>query len=98
MFTKDEIINYADKLLIGLTDKEANDILMEFDEINRNIDRINNIPDLKNYEPASMPYDLYEASLREDEICKSLDIDEILANTKDYDGREVKTPKVVGNE
>ena len=98
MFTKDEIINYAKNLLIGLNDEEASTILNEFDEINRNIEQINHIDNLKEVEPAFMPYDLYQTSFREDVSEESIDIDSLLANTKDYDGREVKVPKVVGNE
>lgn len=94
-FTKDEIINYADKLLIGLSDEEANTILDEFSVIDKNIDQINEIPNLKDVEPAFMPFDLYVASFREDEVKESVDIDDILLNTKDKDGREIKVPKVV---
>ena len=94
-FTKEEIIDYANKLLIGLSDEEAETILNEFSIIDKNIDQINEIPNLKNVEPAFMPYDLYVANLREDKAEESVDIDDILANTKDKDGREIRVPKVV---
>ena len=54
-FTKDEIIKFADKLLIGLTDEEADALLDEFDVINENINQINNL-DLSDVTPAFMPY------------------------------------------
>ena len=94
-FTKEEIIGYANKLLIGLSDEEANTILDEFSIIDKNIDQINEIPDLDKQEPAFMPYNLYVAHLREDNIEQSLDVDDILANTKDKMGREIRVPKVV---
>ena len=37
MFTKDIINDYADKLLIGLTEEENELLLREFDVINDNI-------------------------------------------------------------
>ena len=95
MFNKEDIIKYADKLLIGLSDKEADDILDEFSLIDKNIDQINEIPNLKDITPAFMPYDLYVANLREDIVEESTSIDEILANAKDVDGREIRVPRVV---
>ena len=94
-FTKNEIIKYADKLLIGLTDTEASNILDEFSLIDKNIDQINEIPDLNTVEPAFMPFDLYLATMREDMEEESTDIDLILANAKDRVGREIRVPKVV---
>lgn len=94
-FTKDDIIKYADKLLIGLSDEEASTILEEFSLIDHNIEQINNINGLKDIEPSFMPFDLYTATLREDIPSESVDVDTILSNTKDKIGREVKVPKVV---
>ena len=97
-FTKEEIIDYADKLLIGLYPDEAQTILDEFSVIDKNIDQINEIDNLSEVEPLFMPYDLYRATLREDVSEESVNIEDILANCKDVDGREIKVPKVVGNE
>lgn len=94
-FTKENIIKYADKLLIGLSDKEAETIFEEFSIIDKNIDQINLIPNIENEEPAFMPYDLYVATLREDIPEESTDVDLILSNTKDKLGREIRVPKVV---
>ncbi len=94
-FTEEEIINYADKLLIGLSTKEARDILEEFSLIDKNIDQINEIEGIENIEPAFMPYDLYVADLREDISEESTPVEDILANTKDKLGREIRVPKVV---
>lgn len=94
-FTKEEIIKFADKLLIGLTDEEVKTIYDEFAVINENIEQINKI-NLDGLEPAFMPYDLYVASLREDNAEASSTIDELLSNAKDIEGREIRVPKVVG--
>ena len=95
MFSEDEIIKYADKLLIGLSSEEAKTIYEEFEYIDKNLAQINDIPELTNITPAFMPYDLYVATLREDEVKESVDVDEALANTKEKEGREIKVPKVV---
>ena len=94
-FTEDEIIKYADKLLIALTDDEALTIQSEFAVIDKNIDQINLIDGLQGIEPMFMPYDLYVASFREDSPEESADIDDILSNTKDKLDREIRLPKVV---
>ena len=45
-FTKEMVDSYADKLLIGLTAEENKMVLDEFQEIDRNINIINEIPSL----------------------------------------------------
>ncbi len=95
MFNEEEIIKFADKLLIGLSPSEAKMISEEFEIIDKNIDQINDIDGLNEVEPAFMPYDLYVATLREDEAKESASVDDILANTKDKLGREIRVPKVV---
>ena len=45
-FTKEEIIDYADKLLIGLTEEEVKMVLDEFEIIDKNIDLINKISNI----------------------------------------------------
>ena len=45
-FTEEEIISYADKLLIGLSSEESLSIKEEFKFIDKNIDKINEIPNL----------------------------------------------------
>ena len=53
-FTKEEIIDYADKLLIGLYPDEAQTILDEFSVIDKNIDQINEIDNLSEVEPLTI--------------------------------------------
>lgn len=94
-FTEEEIISYADKLLIGLSSEESLSIKEEFKFIDKNIDKINEIPNLVSIKPATSPFDLYEGTLRVDVAEESVDIDDLLRNTGEVDGREVKVPKVV---
>lgn len=94
-FTSEMVRDYADKLLIGLTDEEEKMVLDEFEIIDKNIDVINNIPNIENVEPMSWCLDNFEFELREDEIEESIDIDDLLKNCDDSIDDQVKVPKVV---
>ena len=96
-FTKEMIDDYADKLLIGLTEEERTNIQEEFDEIEKNMDLINEIPNIKDTEPLRYPYDSYVEELRsDDEVQEEIPIEDLLKNCDQYEGREVEVPKVVG--
>jgi aspartyl/glutamyl-tRNA(Asn/Gln) amidotransferase C subunit len=96
-FTKEKIDKYASDLLIGLSDEERDMIQEEFDEIERNMDLINKIPNIKDVEILSYPYESVVSDLRSDDsVCEKIDIDELLSNCDRVEGREVVVPKVVG--
>ena len=96
-FTKEMIDDYADKLLIGLTEEERTNIQKEFDEIEKNMDLINQIPNIKDTEPLSYPFEMIIHDLRrDDEVMQEIPIDDLLRNCDQYEGREVEVPKVVG--
>lgn len=94
-FTKEMVIDYADKLLIGLTEEEVNMVVDEFDVIDRNIDIINKIPNIENVEPMTHCLDNFECVFREDEIEESVDINDLLSNCDDKFDDQVRVPKVV---
>lgn len=94
-FTKEMVDNYADKLLIGLTEEENKMVLDEFEIIDKNIDLINEIKDLDKIEPMSHCLDDFVYELREDVIEESIPIEDLLNNCDKTKDREVKVPKVV---
>ena len=94
-FTKEMVDNYADKLLIGLTEEENKMVLDEFEIIDENIDLINEIKDLDKIEPMSHCLDDFVYELREDVIEESIPIEDLLKNCDKTKDREVKVPKVV---
>ena len=96
IFTSEMVKEYANKLLIGLTDEETNMVLEEFSVIDENINKINKIKDIEKIEPMTHCLDRYITELREDVKKDSLDIDDILKNCDSHNEREVKLPKVVG--
>ena len=95
-FTKEMVEDYADKLLIGLTEEESDMVLSEFDTIDKNIDIINTIPNIEQVEPMSFCLDDFEVDLREDEIEESIKIEELLQNCDEVNDREIEVTKVVG--
>lgn len=94
-FTKEMVTNYADKLLIGLTDEEIEMVLNEFDTIDEHIDLINKIPDIEKVEPMTHALDDFDYVLRDDVVEESVDIDDLLSNCDSTLNREIKVPKVV---
>ena len=96
-FTEEMIDNYADKLLIGLTDEERKMIQEEFDNIKKNMELINKIDGIKEVEPQSYPFEMEMDDLRsDDDVDNVIPIDELLRNAGKTEGREVEVPKVVG--
>lgn len=94
-FTRDMVIDYADKLLIGLTEDEVQMVLDEFEVIDKNIDLINAIPNIESVSPMTHCLDDFSYELRNDEVEESVDIEELLKNCDSTLDREVKVPKVV---
>ena len=94
-FTKEMVDDYADKLLIGLTEEENKMVLDEFDIIDEQINIINEIPGIENVEPMTHTLDDFEYELREDVALPSIPIEDLLSNCDSYSAREVEVPKVV---
>lgn len=95
-FTKEMVNDYAEKLLIGLTEEENKQVLDEFEIIDKNIDLINQIPNIDKVEPMTHCLDDFIYELRSDEVEESVPIDELLQNCDNILDREVEVPKVVG--
>ncbi len=94
-FTKEMVDDYADKLLIGLTDEENKMVLDEFDIIDKNIELVSKIPGIEKVEPMTHCLDNFEYELREDVAEESIPIEDLLKNCDEYNDREVEVPKVV---
>lgn len=94
-FTAEMVNEYAEKLLIGLTDEENKMVLDEFEIIDKNIDIINQIPNIEDIEPMSFCLDDFICELREDVVEESVDIEDLLKNCDVTNDREVEVPKVV---
>ena len=96
-FTSKMVDDYADKLLIGLTEEENKMVLDEFNIIDETINIINEIDGIENVEPMTHTLDDFVYELREDIVEESVPIEDALSNCDGYSGREVEVPKVVGD-
>lgn len=94
-FTSEMVNDYADKLLIGLTEEENKMVLEEFNIIDKDIAKVMNIDNIDKVEPMTHTLDDFVYELREDVAEESIDIDELLANCDDYINDEIRVPKVV---
>ena len=94
-FTKEMVDDYADKLLIGLTEEENQMVLDEFEIIDNSINLINQIPNIKNVEPMSHCLDNFIYELDEDIIEETTPIEDIFKNSDEVIEREISVPKVV---
>ena len=94
-FTKEMVNEYADKLLIGLTEEENKQVLDEFEIIDKNIDLINKIPNISEVEPMTHALDNFVCELRDDVVEESIPASDLLSNCKDVQVLEVKVSKVV---
>lgn len=94
-FTKEMVDDYANKLLIGLTEEENKMVLDEFEEIDKEIAKINDIPNIKNVTPMTHCLDNFNSELREDIATESIKIQDALRNSGNTEAREIVVPKVV---
>ena len=95
-FTKEMVDDFANKLLIGLTDEENKMVLDEFDVIDKDIDIINTIDGIESIKPMTHALDgVKMSSLREDVAKPSPEVDDLLRNASRKIGQEIEVPKVV---
>ena len=94
-FTKEMVDDYADKLLIGLTEEENKMVLDEFNIIDSDIAKVMEIDNIESVEPMTHTLDDFVYELREDVKEESIDIDDLLKNCDHYINHEVRVPKVV---
>ena len=95
-FTKEMVNDYAEKLLIGLTEEENKMVLDEFEIIDKNCDIVNNIPNISEVEPMTHCLDDFKVELREDIAEESVTIEDLLSNCEQVNDIEVELTKVVG--
>lgn len=95
-FTKEMVDDYADKLLIGLTDQENEMVRNELANIDADFDEfINKFDGLNEVEAMYWCLDRDDYSLREDTVEESIPLEELLKNCKVKSGDLVEVPKVV---
>ena len=95
MIEKEKLKSYANKLMFDMKDEEYKTLQEEFEVILKQMDLIENIPNISEVEPMTFPFNNEDASLREDEITDYLTVGEVLENAKHQIDDQVKVQKVV---
>ena len=96
MVTKENLKDYAARLMFDMEDEGYDRTLEEFKTIEKHMDLIGKIEGIENIEPMTFPYEIYHAYLRDDVAKEGLPVDDVLKNAKDTKADQVKVPKVVG--
>ena len=77
-FTEEKVEKLANLLMIGLTPEEKKMVFEEFAVIDKNINKINEIPDIEKVEPMTHALVDMVFELRSDVAEESVSIDELL--------------------
>ena len=96
MVTKENLKEYAGKLMFDMDDSGYDRTLKEFEIIEKHMDLIGQIDNIESVEPMTFPYVIYHASLREDKEKDCLSNEEVLSNSNNVKANQIKVPKVVG--
>lgn len=94
-FTKEVVDQLANNLLIGLSEEENKMVLDEFEEIERNMNKINAIADISSVTPMTHPFPVDFVLFRDEEEVKEISSEEVLANAAHKNLTTVIVPKVV---
>ena len=94
--TKENIQDYALKLMFKMKDEEFDTFEKEFETILKHMDLITKIDKIEEVEPMTFPFNVTTDYLREDVAETPLTKEEVLSNAKDVLDGQIKLPKVVG--
>lgn len=95
--TKENIQDYALKLMLKMKEEEYDTFEKEFETIIKHMDLIGQIDGIENVEPMTFPF-TNDVKLREDVVTSTLTTEDAVKNAKETIYDEVKVPKVVGGE
>ena len=95
MIEKEKLKEYANKLMFDMDEDEYRTLQEEFEIILKQMDLIENVPNISEVSPMTFPFLNEDVSLREDEVGDYLTVSEVLANTNHQLNDQVKVPKVV---
>ena len=93
--TKELLLECAHNLMFDLTDEELDKLLIDFDNIKKQLELIGEVEGIDDVEPMSFPYDVFNVLLREDISSNPIDKNELLNNSKSVSDGQIKIPKVV---
>lgn len=96
--TKENIQDYALKLMFKMKDEEFDSFEKEFVTILKHMDLIGEIDGIEKVEPMVFPFINKDAKLRKDVATSTLTTEDAVKNAHKTIYDEIKVPKVVGGE
>ena len=96
--TRENIQDYALKLMFKMKEEEFDTFEKEFETILKHMGLIGEIEGIENVEPMTFPFVNDDVKLREDIVNNTLTTEDAVKNAKETIYDEVKVPKVVGGE
>lgn len=96
--TRENIQDYALKLMFKMKDEEFDTFEKEFETILKHMDLIGQIDGIEKVEPMTFPFKNKDAKLKKDEAISTLTTEDAVKNAHETIYDEVKVPKVVGGE
>ena len=96
--TKENIQDYALKLMFKMKEEEFETFEKEFETILKHMDLISKIDGIENVEPLVFPFKNEDVKLRKDVANSTLTTDDAVKNAHETIYDEVKVPKVEGGE
>lgn len=96
--TRENIQDYALKLMFKMKDEEFDTFEKEFETIIKQMDLIGKIDGIEKVEPMTFPFKNTDARLRKDVATSTLTTEDAVKNAHETIYDEVKVPKVVGGE
>lgn len=96
--TKENIQDYALKLMFKMKEEEFDTFEKEFVTILKHMDLIGQIDGIEKVEPMVFPFINKDAKLRKDVATSTLTTEDAVKNAHETIYDEIKVPKVVGGE
>lgn len=93
--TKEDIIKYADRLFINLNEKEINELITEFKELEESSNELSNISSKTDLEPLYYCIEDIKSEFRKDTIEESISVSDAFKNSSKHTEDEIEIVKVV---
>ncbi|HHU59525.1 TPA: hypothetical protein GXZ34_01180 [bacterium] len=85
----------ARSLMLDMSESDYEDLKEEFNIVLKQFDLINNIEGVDSKEPMTFPFEIQGVGLREDIEGPTLEIKDVLKNSKDHQFNQIKINRVV---
>ena len=85
----------ADKVMLSIEDVEYDSLIVELQDIVKQLEQMDSIEGINDAEPMTFPFDVKVDYLREDIPETPLPREDVLKNSRDIEDGQIRLPKVV---